>query len=158
GCSAQDIVSYYNPASTAGNDGGFELWVAANGIPKFAVYQNGQLSSTVPGNVVLSPNTWYHIAGVYTASPTAISIYVNGMQTGSNPSVVHQPPNNTVPFRLGRSNDNTVNNYFTGQIDEVRFSTGAVYTDLQYFFPVSIQGSWGHLTNLPDSNGVCPSC
>ncbi len=70
----------------------------------------------ITGNVILQ-NTWNHIAQTYDG--VSLKVYVNGTQITTLPTN-NQPPANTIPYNIGVKNIGRVDNYFKGDMDEVR--------------------------------------
>ncbi|MES2332665.1 MAG: LamG-like jellyroll fold domain-containing protein [Bacteroidota bacterium] len=70
----------------------------------------------VTGSVIVQ-NTWNHIAQSYDG--TTLRVYVNGVEITTLPTNF-QPPLNSIPSSVGIKNIGRVDNYFNGDIDEVR--------------------------------------
>jgi PKD repeat protein len=94
---------------------------------RFWLLQNVNSVDYVDGSTVLSPNVWYHIAGV--ADGAQMRVYVNGMLDGSKPST-WLPYSSPEPLQIGGVvYGGTFYSYFAfnGLIDEVRISAVALY-------------------------------
>ncbi len=63
----------------------------------------------------LTPNTWYHIAGVYNGA--TMQVYVNGQPSGAAVAATGPMSNNGVNVRIGRRQDAALP--FQGAIDDV---------------------------------------
>ena len=88
---------------------------------------NGRLqmivgSTTVNGNIILLPNEWSHVTGVYDGS--TVHLYVNGTRDVSAAATGLIPTNN-LPLRIGSDSTGTANN-FQGLIDEVEIFNTAL--------------------------------
>jgi hypothetical protein len=68
------------------------------------------------GSIVLQPNTWYHVAGVYDGSN--MKIYVNGVLDVSSSQSGSLTSNSS--FLIGAITAYSDSRYFTGMMDEVR--------------------------------------
>jgi hypothetical protein len=113
-----NIVAKQNATS------GWQLKTTADtGAQTFAVAVSGTVlrySNTVP-----SPNTWYHVAGVYNATTRSLDIYVNGvLDDGVLRGTI--PTKQTIPnvnVNIGRRSNGL---YFPGVIDEVQIYNRAL--------------------------------
>ncbi len=83
--------------------------------PNFSV--NNGIFNSIIGTTVLSPNTWYHIAGTWDGS--TIKVYVNGILDGSV-ACVGNFVTTAEPFKIGGGLSNGTE-YFSGKIHGVRF-------------------------------------
>lgn len=115
----------YSDQSDANYNGimGNQASSSTNRAPGLWIYQNTRIhygfgngttwqSGSTPTNSIVEEQ-WNHIAMTYDSSPGEIKIYVNGVLIETKGSVTGTPVD---PFRwIGR-----VDNYFEGQIDEVR--------------------------------------
>lgn len=127
----------YNTSTAPYNS--FNLYTGSNPGGKLclAVY-NGTTESVYQSTTVLNSNTWYYATASYDASTGRLCLYLNGvLQTSATfpGGIVYNPSNN--PFVIGNI-QGTVNNGFTGSIDELLFynralsSTEALYL-YQYY-------------------------
>lgn len=94
------------------------IYVTANTIRYYVSGADRITSST------LTTNQWYHVALVRSAGVT--KLYIDGTQSGSS----YTDTNNYIagsPY-IGRSNDGTNTSFFSGYLDEIRFSQYARYT------------------------------
>lgn len=90
----------------------------------FAQFGTGASEVTVAGSTVLSLNTWYHVAVVYT--PTGARIYVNGSLEGTSTGAPSDFTGSQFA-NIGRDPNTTARN-FHGHIDELRISASERYT------------------------------
>jgi hypothetical protein len=79
----------------------------------------------------LTTTDWFLVTAVYT-SATSRTIYVNGMQVGTNTTNVVYDTNVTKRINIGRLADSTPTNYFAGCVDDVRFYTTALTSGQVY--------------------------
>lgn len=70
----------------------------------------------VTSAATVTVNSWQHVAAVFDGS--SITIYVNGVASGSTPVTSFSLPPSTVSMKIG--GDGFGNEYFAGTIDEVR--------------------------------------
>ncbi len=132
------IVSRYNETS-----GGYALDLYQN-RPRFFLIQNPNSVDYVTGASTLSPNTWYHLAGV--ADGAQIRIYVNGSLDGTKAST-WLPYSGTEALSIGASPAQGVVYFpWNGQIDEVKITASALYSS--NFTPQP------HLTLSTDTKGL----
>ena len=111
------ILAKYN---SAGTDGIYvfvsptgRIWCGLNdGV-------NWQEVST-PGS--FADNAWHHFAMV--VSTTNITLYMDGVATGTPKTHDNSFPVNNVLWNFGRSNDGT--SYFNGSLDEIKFYNKAL--------------------------------
>jgi RHS repeat-associated protein len=155
----QCIVSKVGTASS-GDDGGYAIQLLG-AQPAFYTFKNGSQYSIAYSGTNISADTWYHVAGVYDG--TNIKIYLNGVLTGTA-TPTYTPAASTSDLKIGALNGGSgASNFFKGYIDQVRVSTGAVYTsgftpetDLAPLNSGSIvtKGLWKfHGGSLSDSSG-----
>ncbi len=86
----------------------------------------------------LTPGSWYHIAGVYTAASSNYQVFVNGTSIGTATGTLTAIGNSTIDLSVGMQFDNpgnTANYFFDGLIDEVRIwnvarSSSAINADM----------------------------
>ena len=114
------------------------------GQQRFAVAVSPTSSSfTVRySSTVRSLNTWYFVAGVYSAAARTLDIYVNGIL--DNGSLVGTVPasqyNSSVNVNIGRRSGGT---YFNGTIDEVRlYNRALTQSEIQFDMntPLGVSG------------------
>ncbi|MDX2191698.1 MAG: LamG-like jellyroll fold domain-containing protein [Bacteroidota bacterium] len=115
---AQDIISFSNSGNSSSNI------VGINSVGR-VYWQINNTAGTNLSNLIgfqLLPNQWYHIAAVQSGG--ALTLYVNGTVVANGSAVGTY---NTNRFILGASRIGgaAVQNYFRGQIDEVRIWNGA---------------------------------
>lgn len=97
------------------NNYGFMLRIGEGGKLNFA-FGNGSWNELNSTNVVLSLNTWQHIAGTYDGSK--MRIYVNGIPVDSLSVSATISNASTTDLLLG--GHSTYSRYYKGMIDEVR--------------------------------------
>ena len=116
-----------------------------------------------------SPNTWYHVALVFTGSN--IAVYVNGVLKGNTGNNINNAVT-SVPFTIGNNDVNYSGEDFFGEMDEVRvWTTVRTQTEIQsnmtaeipttatglianYHFNQGVaRGSNSGVTSLLDSSG-----
>jgi hypothetical protein len=116
--------------SGSGNDGLFHgflgteagvqrapsMWIY-NGKQIHGGFGNGSTFYYYITNEVILQNTWNHIAQTYDG--TTLRCYVNGVQITSFQTFL-APPAGAVPYPTGVKNIGRVDNYFNGDMDEVR--------------------------------------
>ena len=74
----------------------------------------------VYGNDTVITGTWYHLTAVWESS-TSLKLYVNGTLVDEDTSVEATLDNNSAPHTIGaRDNTSVVDQYFDGQIDDVK--------------------------------------
>jgi hypothetical protein len=122
----QDIIAKRGLSS----QWGYRLWVDSSGIPKIDVSSTGNVMATASASQTLSNNQWYHLVGTYSASQSAITIYVNGVQKGqTTSSVPHVLQNSTANLNVGREAGGVTPNYVKGSLDEVKLYNYALSAD-----------------------------
>ncbi len=73
----------------------------------------------------LSLNRWYHLAGTWSSGGTVV-VYLDGAQAGSVANTV-TPTNNATTLTIGAGrNTGSIDDFFTGKIDEVRLYNRAL--------------------------------
>ncbi len=115
----QGVVERYR--WLAGEDGGFALRLAS-GQPQLWIIRSAGQSASVQSAHVLTGG-WHHLAGVWTGSE--LKLFVDGrLDASATPGF--GPAAGTSSLKIGaRGDDATMP--FTGEIDEVRLSSGALY-------------------------------
>ncbi len=110
-------------AKTEGSEFGFH----ANGGQVSFLVHLGDRYASVQSAPHLKPGTWTHLAGVFDGQ--ALTLYLDGRPVGSTPAAGLRT-RNKLPLYLGADPDHSgrPSRAFTGWIDEVRLSQGAVYT------------------------------
>jgi hypothetical protein len=111
----------------AGEDIALKLWLKNGNQPAFSISTNGfsqQSAGTCSSCSTINLNEWHHIAGSFSASTGLIKIYVDGVLKESKSitgSALKVSNNASGVFEIGRfSNKSSSNQYFKGDIDEVR--------------------------------------
>ena len=113
-------------AKSSGTDGWQLKTTPDTGTRTFGIaISNGTSSVQRYSNTVPSLNTWYHVAGVYSATAKTLDIYVNGILddgvlVGTVPATQNNP---AINVNIGRR---TGGFYFIGSIDEVRIYNRAL--------------------------------
>lgn len=113
------LVAGNAPAN--GDAGSFGLYIDEGGIPIFSISIPGQAGKTVQAKAAnsLTLDVWTHLAGTYNKGNGQMLLYVDGVAS-ANASVSSPPPlDDTDGFVMG---------VFSGNLDEVRLSTGLRYT------------------------------
>ena len=105
----------------------FGLFVSG-GRPEFSVHLNGRYRSADP-DVTLPTGKWTHVAGVYDGS--SVALFIDGKEaarTRVDEGMTRKT--NEFPLVIGADVDRSGGpmSYFDGQVDEVRLSTAAIYT------------------------------
>lgn len=99
------------------------LSISTDGTLNYVV--NGVTYSSSSG--AITANTWYHIAA--SRSGTSLRLFINGTQVGSTWTDSTNYSHATGRPVLGGRGDNTSVNFFTGYVDDARFTKGvARYT------------------------------
>jgi Concanavalin A-like lectin/glucanases superfamily/Bacterial Ig domain len=152
----QGIVERFNNAATTGSDGGYILRILKTGQVAFFTLQNANIVDEVISTSTVADNHWHHVAGVYNAGTGTLSIFVDGFPQGSTSG--RAAPTGTSNLFIGTSADSA--GFFTGLIDEVKLSNGALYsgnfTPLAHAIPASgTVGLWNFDDKtLNDSSGL----
>ena len=116
------VVSRYSETN-----GGYILDLYHNKV-RFWLLQNVSSADYLDGNTKLSPNAWYHIAGV--ADGQQMRVYLNGLLDGSKNSN-WLPVSSPEPLQIGGvvyGGQFSSLFAFNGLIDEVRLSASALYS------------------------------
>jgi hypothetical protein len=75
----------------------------------------------------LSPGTWYHVAGVFDADATTLSVYLDGELIASRSVSYDSVYNSTAPFMLGATLEGgQATDYFEGRLDGWRVYSRAL--------------------------------
>ncbi len=110
-------------AKTEGSEFGFH----ANGSQVTFLVHLGDRYASVQSGPHLKPGTWTHLAGVFDGQ--AVTLYLDGKPAGTTPAAGLRT-RNQLPLYLGADpdRDGRPSRAFTGWIDEVRLSKGALHT------------------------------
>ncbi|MEO9595515.1 LamG domain-containing protein, partial [Rhodopirellula bahusiensis] len=128
------LEAWLNPSQTEGMRGvvaktqSSEFAIFSDeGVPQFDVNLDGKYYSAKAKDK-LAVNEWTHVAGAFDGEN--VRIYVSGKQIASV-SAKGKRKTNRYPLYVGADPDNAgqPTRSFLGKIDEVRITTGAVYTD-----------------------------
>jgi RHS repeat-associated protein len=114
----EQILSRYTSS-----DGGYDLCLY-NGKARMDMLHTGTAYNPLVGNTVLSTNVWHHVAGVFDGSQ--YRLYVDGVLDASS-STTYAPASGTGGLAIGRDATGA-GQYFNGLIDEIRITSGVVYT------------------------------
>ncbi len=90
---------------------------------RFSLNAGGSIQIAL-GFVTFQLNQWAHVAGTYDGS--SVKVWVNGQVVATTANVSGQIAFDNSPFYVGRT---SIENYFDGQIDEVRISNRARTAD-----------------------------
>jgi hypothetical protein len=104
---------------------------ASDGVPSFIVFLDGAYRTAAPGEPILIPGQWHHVAGVYDGAE--IRLYVDGSLAG-RATATGERKQNALPLMIGADvggNGDLVDPH-SGSMDEVRLSRGARYADEQF--------------------------
>jgi hypothetical protein len=112
------IVSRYS------DTGGGYILDLHNDHARFIVLQNTNSLQLVEGISTLTPNSWYHLAGV--ADGAHLRVYVNGVQDGYT-NLAAMPSTGTDPVQIGGTYQGQMYFPFNGLIDEVKITSAALY-------------------------------
>jgi hypothetical protein len=104
------------------------------GRPEFSVFLGDKYAAARGERNTLKPGVWHHVAGVYDGAN--VTIYVDGVAVASTPGTGKRKTNK-LPLIVGAdvNRDGGPNSFFKGQIDAVRLTKRAVYTDGKAFSP-----------------------
>lgn len=97
-----------------GTNSGYRFRVNAAGTVTF--FDRGA-TNPLASTTILTSGTWYHVAA--TGDASGLRIYVNGILNSSN-SIAYGGPNTANDLTIGSTN--VPNEYYSGDIDEVRIS------------------------------------
>ncbi len=100
----------------AGGGQNYSLMLWAGGYPHIRFDGNG--GQFVQGNTSVNDGQWHHLAGVHNTVANTITIYVDGVAVNTS-NVNGDPVTSSEPLFIGKFS-NTYNDYFNGEIDEVR--------------------------------------
>ncbi len=136
----------------AGEDIALKLWLKNGNQPTFSISTNGisQQSVGACSCSIINLNEWHHIAGSFSASTGLIKIYVDGVLKESKSitgSALKVSNNASGVFEIGRfSNKSSNNQYFKGEIDEVRvFKTVLTDDQIQQMVYQEIEDNSGNV-------------
>ena len=121
----QDIFGQWDYNS---NNKGVILYMPAGGStgkPRFYIGDNNNNAHFVETAAGLSPNVWYHLAGVF--KPGELRIYVNGSLSATNTISPNSIKNSTVDVRVG-FRDSTNDLPFSGKIADCRIYNADIGT------------------------------
>ncbi len=106
-------------------DWGYGLRTSASGAT-FIEIGNGSTSTTSP-SYTLSTNTWYQVVGVFNNTSNLLTLYVNGVNRGSNPNSYASIRNTTRPLSIGSfDGGGTFGQWINGKIGIVRIYSSAL--------------------------------
>ncbi|MFG0264656.1 MAG: LamG-like jellyroll fold domain-containing protein [Rhodopirellula sp. JB055] len=128
------LEAWLNPSQTEGMRGAIAKTESSEfaifsdeGVPQFDVNLDGKYYSAKAKDKLLV-NEWTHVAGVFDGEN--VRIYVDGKQISSVAAKGTRKTNN-YPLFVGADTDKAgqPTRSFLGKIDEVRITTGAIYTE-----------------------------
>jgi hypothetical protein len=104
---------------------------ANDGVPSFIVFLDGAYRTAAPGEPILTPGQWHHVAGVYDGAE--VRLYVDGSLTG-RATATGERKLNALPLMIGADVNGTGDRVdpHSGSMDEVRLSKGARYSGEQF--------------------------
>ena len=107
-------------------DWGYGLRTGPSGAT-FMEIGNGSTSVTSP-SYTLSTNTWYQVVGVFNNTLNSLTLYVNGVNRGSNPNSFVSIRNTTSSLSIGSFNNNIggFGQWVNGKIGIVRLYSSAL--------------------------------
>ena len=136
----------------AGEDIALKLWLKNGNQPSFSVSTDGSTNKFVGecSCSIINFNEWHHLAGSYSATAGLIKIYVDGVLKESKSisgASLKVSNNNSGVFEIGRfSNKSSNNQYFKGNIDEVRvFNTLLTDDQIQQMVYQEIEDNSGNV-------------
>jgi len=105
---------------------GYGLRTSSSGAT-FMEIGNGTTSTTSP-SYTLSTNTWYQVVGVFNNTSNLLTLYVNGVNRGSNPNSYASIRNTTSSLSIGSFNNNIggFGQWVNGKIGIVRLYSSAL--------------------------------
>jgi hypothetical protein len=108
------------------DDWGYGLRTSSSGAT-FMEIGNGSTSTTSP-SYILSTNTWYQVVGVFNNTSNLLTLYVNGVNRGSNPNSYASIRNTTSSLSIGSFNNNIggFGQWVNGKIGIVRIYSSAL--------------------------------
>lgn len=127
------VEGWFNPDQISGSRAAVaktessEFAIFVNeGVPQFDVHLNGKYVS-VKGKSPIKVDEWSHVAGVFDGEQ--LSLFINGSLVNKVPAKGKRTLNK-LPLYVGADPDKkgTPTRPLTGRIDEVRISSGALYT------------------------------
>lgn len=141
--------------SKSGNSGyGYQLDINANGNARFSIPNNGTVTFSLSGSVVINDGNWHHVLVEVNRQTSSVNIYIDGLSadgstTGSIP--VSASLTNSSDFLVGKNQDG---NFFAGTIDFLRISKGTLAdakTNIDELYKWEFDGPFLHdfAGNLP---------
>ncbi|WP_372757047.1 LamG domain-containing protein, partial [Mariniflexile sp.] len=136
-----------------GEDVACKLWLKNGNIPMFSIStdKNSTKSAGDCSNCTINYNEWHHLAGSFSSEKGILKLYLDGVLIDSystkkdNKISVSSNANKT--FEIGRySNKNKDEDYFKGDIDEVRvFDIALTDSQIQQMVCQEIENNEGYL-------------
>jgi uncharacterized protein YjdB len=153
------VEAWVKPEASSANRSFLAMRIAGNNRWSAHINQNSGtigISSTSYNTVnagPFSPNTWYHVALVFSGSN--IAIYVNGVFKGNTGNNINNAVT-SVPFTIGNNDVNYSGEDFFGEMDEVRvWTTVRTQTEIQSNMTAEIPTTaTGLLANYHFNQGV----
>ena len=124
--STSDKDGYIGMKAGAFRSNGFYMWYDdASGDDESIklIYNTGSASQNVATDTDLDHDTWYHIAATYDVSTTTGKIYVDGVLSATNSSLVN-PTQYTGDIHIGSSN--TSSKFVSSVTNDLAFWKGVV--------------------------------
>ena len=121
--------SYQTIICTASNTGNTGFMLVVHGMkPSVLIGKSvgGRWRLTCGSNTLLNLNTWHHVAVVNVNGK--VKLFVDGKLTGESEftdTIVNLPTHNV---SIGCEDDHRKQNYFVGQLQDLRISSSAVYS------------------------------
>ncbi len=130
GTNFQTLTSRGN---TRSRTGGFSLAFLPStdenaGSLRFNIKQTGSISESIYSNsTTWNADQWYHVAGVVD-SALGMMLFIDGIQQLSTSANNYHTSSSSDTTFLGTWGTSTIDRYFHGEMDDVRFSIDALYT------------------------------
>ena len=105
------------------NNPDYQYWIGFFGNRLYFDFKVGNVYYDLTSASTFPTNEWMHVAIVYDRSLKQVSFYVNGDFLESKTFALEIPNDSNAPLRIG--GDNEWNQYFPGQMDEVRIWNSA---------------------------------
>ena len=121
-------------------------FVVNSGVLKFTLYSpTGIQNSIISNSSRWNSNQWYHVAAVIHPLQ-GLLLFIDGVRQSSTTSYIFPPNAKSDPTTIG-TQGNITGRYFNGTIDDLRFSSSALYSS--NFTPTC-----SDLSALPSTIGV----
>ncbi len=100
------------------NNPDYQYWIGFFGSRLYFDFKVGNVYYDLTSAATFTTNEWMHVAIVYNQILKQVTFYVNGDFLESKTFALEIPDDSNAPLRIG--GDNEWNQYFPGQMDEVR--------------------------------------